>query len=413
MDKQLSRTIRACRVCDSAELSEVLDLGAQPPANSLRRDLVSPLPAIPLVLCQCDACGTVQLTETVSPEYLFQDYIWVTGTSEGARAYSRVCCENLLSRSQPKNLAVLEVASNDGTFLQRFRERGHDVIGVDPAKNVAAMAEENGIPTIAEFFGINVARRVVSDRGQFDIVFARNVIPHVADVHDVVAGMAHCLSDTGIGAIEFHRADVILEGLQYDSIYHEHLVYHSLHSIEKLLARSGLRSFDVTESPISGGSFVVYFSKAKRPVSSQYEANLGRELDLEINRARPWREFAKRCQAHRESLHAMVESSKRKGKRLIGYGASARSSTMLNFCGIDRHYLDVLADRSPLKHDRYTPGTDILITSPKAAFATNPDMVLLLAWNFQDEIIAQIRAEQGWRGEVIIPLPGEPKTVTI
>ncbi len=409
----LSETIHACRICDSGELTEVLDLGVQPPANSLRRDRAEPLPAIPLVLCQCDACGTVQLTETVSPEYLFQDYVWVTGTSGVARDYSRVFCQHVLSRCSPGRLAVVEVASNDGTFLQRFRELGHDVVGVDPAKNVAAMAEADGIPTIADFFGLAVARRLVADRGLFDVVFARNVIPHVAHVHDVVAGMAHCLADSGVGAIEFHRADVILEGLQYDSIYHEHLVYHSLHSIGLLLGRFGLLPFDVTESPISGGSLVVYFSKQRRQPSATYETKLGREVHLEINRSGPWREFARRCAAHRDALHAMVGDNKRKGKRLIGYGASARSSTMLNYCSIDRHYLDVLADRSPLKHDRYTPGTDILITDPKAAFAIHPDMVLLLAWNFQNEILGQIRTEQGWSGEVIVPLPGEPKTVAI
>jgi hypothetical protein len=409
----LSETIRNCRIGDCGELTEILDLGAQPPANSLRRSRTELLPAIPLVLCQCDGCGTVQLTETVSPQYLFHDYVWVTATSEVARDYSRVFCENVLSRCPARKLAILEVASNDGTFLQRFRQSGHNVVGVDPAKNVAAMAETGGIPTIVAFFGLEVARRIVADRGHSDVVFARNVIPHAAHVHDVVAGMAHCLADSGIGAIEFHRADVVLEELQYDSIYHEHLVYHSLHSIEMLIGRFGLRSFDVTESPISGGSFVVYFSKLRRPLSTTYQEKLGHEAQLEINRVRPWREFAGRCEAHRNALHVMVEDNKRKGKRLIGYGASARSSTMLNFCGIDRHHLDLLADRSPLKHDRYTPGTDILITDPKVAFATHPDVVLLLAWNFQNEIFGQIRTEQGWNGEVIVPLPGEPRTVTI
>ena len=198
-----------------------------------------------------------------------------------------------------------------------------------------------------------------------------------------------------------------------NSIYHEHLFYHSLHSIAVLLDRAGLKPFDVTESPISGGS-MSSISRAKpgrrrrrtRPSSSA-------SARLEIDKPRPWKEFAQRCESHRTALRAKVEESKRQGKRLIGYGASARSSTMLNFCGIDRHFLDVLADRSPLKHDRYTPGTDILIADPKVAFAGRPDTVLLLAWNFQDEILGQIKAEQGWSGEVIVPLPGEPKTVAV
>lgn len=413
MDKVLSETIHNCRICDSSNLKEILDLGAQPPANSLRRSLDVSLPAIPLVLCRCNDCGTVQLTETVSPEYLFQDYVWVTGTSNVARAYSKVFYDNTLSRCRAGKLSVLEVASNDGTFLSRFREGGHDVIGVEPARNIAAMAEEAGIPTIAEFFGLAVARRVVAERGHADAVFARNVIPHVADVRDVIAGMAHCLADDGVGAIEFHRADGILEGLQYDSIYHEHLVYHSLHSIGILLERFGLKCFDAIESPISGGSWVVYFSKADRPQSSVYTKLLGHESRLKIAEEEPWLEFSRRCQAHREALRAVVAARKSKGLRLIGYGASARSSTMLNFCGIDRGYLDSLADRSPLKHRHYSPGTDILIVDPKDAFAISPDVVLLLAWNFQDEILAQIKSERNWSGEVIIPLPGEPKTMTI
>lgn len=413
MDKKLSTTIHRCRICDSGSLAEILDLGAQPPANSLRRSLDVALPAIPLVLCQCGACGTVQLTETVSPEYLFQDYVWVTGTSGVAQTYSKRFYESMLSRLPAKKLSVLEVASNDGTFLKQFRAGGHDVVGVEPARNIAAMAEADGIPTVVDFFGLAVARRIVAERGHADVVFARNVIPHVADVHDVIGGMAHCLAVDGVGAIEFHRADVILDGLQYDSIYHEHLVYHSLHSIGILLERFGLKSFDAIESPISGGSWVVYFSKVGRPPTAAYAKLLARESELEITQAQPWQEFARRCAEHRKALHAMVAASKSRGRRLIGYGASARSSTMLNFCGIDRRYLDLVADRSPLKHGHYTPGTDILIADPKTAFATGPDVVLLLAWNFQDEILAQIKSEQGWSGEVIIPLPGDPKTMTI
>jgi C-methyltransferase C-terminal domain/Putative zinc binding domain/Methyltransferase domain len=409
----LSETLRTCRICDSAAIDRILDLGAQPPANSLRRERTERLPAIPLVLCRCRDCGTVQLTETVSPEYLFRNYVWVTGTSRVAHDYSAAFHERLAARCRAGGRFVLEVASNDGTFLQRFRERGDKVLGVDPARNVAEIARQAGVPTLDEFFGLAVAREVVAEHGPADVVYARNVISHVANAKDVVAGVSHCLAESGIGAIEFHCAEVILEGLHYDSIYHEHLFYHSLHSIGRLLGQFGLKPLDVTDSPISGGSLVVYFSKEARPTTPAYTQMLARERELGIGEDGPWRAFARRCERHRAGLRAVVEAQKRAGKRLIGYGASARSSTLLNACGIDHRHLDVVVDRSPLKHDRYTPGTDIRITAPADGFARQPDSVLLLAWNFRDEIIAQIRAEHGWRGEIIVPLPGDPTTLTI
>jgi hypothetical protein len=406
-----SSAIDRCRICESPALQLILDLGAQPLANSLRRSQKDAQPVFPLAICRCDECGTVQLTETVSPDILFEHYVWVTGTSEGARSYSHVFCQRLVALARPGPLFVLEVASNDGTFLRRFAERGDRVLGVDPARNIAAAACDSGIPTLGDFFGLAVAKRIVEREGQADLVFARNVIPHVANANDVVAGMAHSLSAEGTGAIEFHRADVILEELHYDSIYHEHLYFHSLHSVGRLLDRFGLVPFDVTPSPISGGSLVVYFSKTARPHTAAYTAALQHEDALDIARAGPWREFARRCERHRGLLRALVEARKAEGKRIIGYGASARSSTMLNYCGIDCRLLDVIVDRAPLKHDTYTPGTDILIVPPARAFALKPDVVLLLAWNFREEILSQIRAEHGWSGEVIVPLPGDPRVI--
>jgi len=408
----LSFTIDRCRICESGTLAPVLDVGRQPLANSLRHDRTEVLPTFPLAICRCDDCGTIQLTETVRPDILFSQYVWVTGTSESARRYSQVFCERLVGRSRPGSLFAIEVASNDGTFLRRFSERGDRVLGIDPAGNIAAMAEEAGIPTEVSFFGLEVARSIVARDGEADVVFARNVIPHVADANDVVAGMARCLRADGIGAIEFHRADVILEELHYDSIYHEHLFYHSLHSLQRLLERFGLSPFDVEVSPISGGSLVVYFSKTSRARTAGYDAMLTRERDLGVGEAQPWHEFAARSQRHATALLELVESRRTAGQRVIGYGASARSSTLLNFCGINSRHLDVVADRAPLKHHTYTPGTDIPIVPPSEAFATPPDVVLLLGWNFREEILGQIRTEHGWRGEVIVPLPGEAVVLT-
>jgi SAM-dependent methyltransferase len=407
----LSFTIDRCRICDSAAIAPVLDLGCQPLANSLRRDRSEMQPTFPLVICRCDACGTIQLTETVDPQLLFTHYVWVTGTSESTRAYSQVFCDRLVARCRRGTLSVVEVASNDGTFLKRFAERGDRVLGIDPAANIAALAEGAGIPTLPEFFGLDVARQIVARDGEADAVLARNVIPHVADANDVVAGIAHCLRADGTCAIEFHRADVILEELHYDSIYHEHLFYHSLHTMGRLLERFGLVPFDVETSPISGGSLVVYCSKTPRPPSAAYESMLTHERNLGVGRAEAWRAFAERSRRHAVALKDLVESQRAQGKRLIGYGASARSSTLLNFCGIDATHLDVIADRAPLKHHLFTPGTGIPIVSPAEAFARRPDVVVLLGWNFRDEILAQIRAEYGWQGEVIVPLPGDAVVV--
>lgn len=408
-----SQKLKFCRLCGKSKIETILDLGAQPPANSLRLDKAEILQTIPLVLCRCRDCGTVQLTETVSPEYLFSHYVWVTGTSKGAQDYSRVFCNRLTSRCKQEKLFVTEVASNDGTFLKAFKERGNQVLGIDPAKNIAEMASREGIPTVAKFFGLETARQVVDENGYSDVVFARNVLPHVANANDVVAGMAHCLKEDGVGAIEFHRADTILKELHYDSVYHEHLFYHSLHSIQTLLAQFGLKLFDVTESPISGGSLVVYFSKNSRDPMPSLKRMFDYEATIEINTSAPWRKFAAQCEQHKKTLRALVEQEKRGNKRMIGYGASARSSTLLNYCGIDRHYLEFIADKNNLKRGRYTPGTNIQIVSPEDAFAIRPDCVLLLAWNFKDEVLKQISNDYQWHGRVIIPLPGDPVVIQV
>jgi len=408
----ISKPISSCRLCGSSDLDLILDLGTQPPANSLRASCEELLESIPLAICRCQQCTTVQLTETVAPEHLFRDYVWVTGTSQTARNYSQTFFDHVAQRCGRDPLFVVEVASNDGTFLQRFRERGHRVLGVDPAQNLARVAEADGIPTMSEFFGLEIGRRVTQLHGHADVVIARNVLPHVPEPNDVVAGIAHCLKSDGIGAIEFHWVDKILSELHYDSIYHEHFFYHSLHSIDQLLKRHRLTLFDVTESPISGGSLVAYFSKTSRQTSSALTEKLAWELDRGLASLETWREFAMRSLEHRLQMKEMIESEIKIGKRLIGYGASARSSTLLNFCGLGNRHLVCIADQSPLKHDRYTPGTDVLVVSPERALAERPDTIVLLAWNFKDEILQRL-SDVGFHGNVIVPLPNRPQVLRI
>lgn len=371
------------------------------------------MPVVPLSICRCNDCGTVQLTETVKPEYLFRNYVWVTGTSATARDYSRRFVEESVRRCGASPLFVVEVASNDGTFLRQFQEQGHRVLGVDPAENIARIANEQGIATWAEFFDRKTAGNIVRRHGHADFVFARNVLPHVEHVHDVVSGMGHCLSAEGTGGIEFHYAKCIVDGLHYDSIYHEHLFYFSIRSLVYLLEQHGLRAFDLIESPISGGSIVLYFSKDQRARSEAFTLKLEAEDQCGLGLAERWERFARECFAHRDRLAAIINEEKARGSTIAGYGASARSSTLLNFCGIDDRHLACIADQNPLKHDKYTAGTNVLIVPPEVAFARTPAAVLLLAWNFKDELLALLKGRYQFHGKVIIPLPNDPEVVVL
>lgn len=413
MGNTLYRTITACRICNSEQIRMVLDLGAQPPANSLRNRLEEALPVIPLSICRCDKCATVQLTETIEPEYLFKNYVWVTGTSETAMEYSRRFCEESAKRCGDRPFFVVEVASNDGTFLRRFQERGHQVLGVDPAENIARIANERGIETWAEFFGSKAAKSIIRRHRHADFVFARNVLPHVDQVHDVVSGMAHCLGAEGTGAIEFHYAKCIVDGLHYDSIYHEHLFYFSIESMVFLLEQHGLWAFDLIESPISGGSIVLYFSKDKRARSRAFTHKLETENQSGLGLQETWKRFAQACFAHRERLAAIINEEVARGATIVGYGASARSSTLLNFCGINNRHLTCIADQNPIKHNKYTAGTNVLILPPEVALSKKPAAVLLLAWNFKDEMIALLRDRYQFHGRVIIPLPNDPEVIAL
>jgi hypothetical protein len=371
------------------------------------------MPMIPLRVKRCDNCAAVQLAETVNPEFLFSKYVWVTGTSPTTRNYSNIFYGEAMRRINPKNkkLFVVEIASNDGTFLRPFKNGGHKILGIDPAKNIAKEANKNGITTSAEFFGLPVAKKIVSKNGNADFVFARNVIPHVENVHDVIAGMAECLSPDGMGVIEFHYSKVILDELHYDSIYHEHYLYHSLKTMRYLLNRHGLIPFDVMESPISGGSLVLYFSKKERPATPILKRKYREEASSRVNTLGAWRNFAKKAGQHRVALNKVINEKTRMGSKMIGFGASARSSTMLNYCRISNAKLGCIADNNPIKQNKYTPGSNIRIVAPKKAFSLKPDSVLLLAWNFKDEIISDIRNKFSFKGKIILPLPNSVRVI--
>lgn len=404
--KMIHTDIEACRLCLSKDLHEVLDLKSQPPANSLRKDVNETLPIAPLKLVHCGSCAAVQLTSTVDPNYLFSQYVWVTGTSSTARAYSEFYSTEVLKRVSSKSPFVVEVASNDGTFLKKFKEKGCSVLGVDPAKNIAVKAAADGIPTLAEFFNSSIAQKILKETGRPNVVMARNVIPHVKEIHSIADGLSQLVDADGTVVIEFHYAESILKEFHYDSIYHEHLFYFSLKSLSSLFAQYGLHPFDAFKSPISGGSIVLFFSKTKKEYTESLKKLIEHEERSGLNSLSAWKDFGKQSILHAAELKRIVSEYSKK-EPLVGYGASARSSTMMNFAGISNNELDCIIDRNPLKQGLYTPGTNIKIISFEEGLARLKNRhILLLAWNFEEEVVKDLRAN-GFTGDIIVPLPNK------
>ena len=399
-----------CRVCEAGDLQRFFDLGKHPLANSLLDSADQKEERYPLALTWCPNCSLVQLNYTVDPKVLFTHYVWVTGTSKGARDFSEQFYKELVARTEnPKEGYVLEVASNDGTFLLPFQQDGYEVLGVDPAANVVDMANEAGVPTRCLFWNSENALKLKTEKGPARMIFARNVLPHVANTQDFVEGLAEALEPGGVLAIEAHYARIILKELHYDSIYHEHLCYFTFKSLEFLLNKFGLFVFDVVQSPISGGSIVMYAQKQKLKETDAVAYYRDREMAERINEYSTWEQFAARSMEHRKKFTDLLTGYVDAGKILVGWGASARSSTMLNFCGIDSRLLPAIIDMNPLKQGKFTAGSRIPIVGPEEGLARNPDTIVLTGWNFADEIMKIAREKFGFQGSFIKPLPNEPK----
>ena len=406
---QIWESISKCRICDSDHLSDVLDLGAQPPANSLYPPGETPPPRIPLRALFCNNCCCLQLGESVNPDYLFRKYLWVTGTSRTASKYSYLFAKRALDKIESEKPFVVEVASNDGTFLRGFQIQNCEVLGVDPAKNIAEVANSNGIPTQADFFTKEVAENIIRSRRVADVVIARNVIPHVKGIHSVIGGLKTIMGKGGVGIIEFHDSSLLLKELQYDYIYHEHLFYFTLLSMQNLLNQHELYAFDIDSSPISGGSWVIYFSSAEKQKSEKLIKAEESENKNQVNQLKSWVAFGEKAISHRDQLKNLIQEI---GEPILAYGASARSSTLLNFADISSQDITAIIDRNSLKHQLITPGTGVPVISFEEGVERliKTKKMLLLAWNFTDEVIQDLR-EHGYTGQFIQPLPGAPKIV--
>lgn len=404
--------IKSCRVCKNENIIEFLDLGEHPPANSLIANVDEKEVFYPLSLSWCPECNLVQLNYTVNPKELFSSYVWVTSTSKIARKHSMIFYEEVLKRTKNlQNGYVLEIASNDGTFLIPFANNNYKVLGVDPAKNIVEIANSNGVPTLCRFFGVKTSEEIINKHGKARTVIVRNVLPHVANLHDFVQGLQMCLEDDGLLAIEFHYAAEIFEELHYDSIYHEHLCYFTLKSVENLLNLYGIHVYDIKESLISGGSLILYAKKKKEEETDKVTYYRDLEEKNGINDLDSWQDFAEKVRNHRKQLLEILKDTMDSSGNVVGYGASARSSTLLNYCEIDSRYISMIADQNELKHNHYTAGTHIPISSPQNVMKNNPDYVFILAWNFKDEIIEKLKNDFNFKGKCILPLPNNPKIV--
>ena len=401
------KLIDKCRISDSKKLVNVLKLGNHPLANSLKINKKELEEKFPLSISFCEESSLLQLNQTVNKEILFDHYVWVTGTSQTVRDYANTFTDRLIAIATPEqDDLVIEIASNDGTFLKPFLSKGFsNVLGIDPAKNIAEIANQNCINTLPKFWGSSLANQILADKGQAKVVFARNVIPHVSKLLDVINGIKIVLKEDGVGIIEFHDVGKILKELQYDSIYHEHLCYFSIQSMTYLLNLFELNPFHIEKSPISGGSRVIYFSKEQREKSSNLQEAIIKETNNKVNELYSWQDFAKRTTVHRKKMLDIIESLNE--KTIVGFGSSARSQTFLNYCGINNKQITAIIDNNPLKQGMFAPGSSIPIVDFEQGMAMSPDLIFILAWNFRDEIVKQCKM-YGYTGDFLVPFPNKP-----
>lgn len=403
--------IDACRSCSKAGLETILSLGAMPLANSLLRadQLDAPEPRHPLDLAFCSACSLVQITETVPPEELFRDYLYFSSFSDGMVAHARELVGRLVRerRLGAQSLAV-EVASNDGYLLQWYKTASVPVLGIEPARNVAAVAErDRGIPTIAEFFDLALAQRLAAEGRRADVIHANNVLAHVADLAGFVAGIRTLLAPGGVAIIEVPYLGEMIPRLEFDTIYHEHLCYFSLTALDALFRRHGLAIADVEEIALHGGSLLLQVARDEDAAitAPRVAALLARERSIGMTAPPYYADFAPRVARWRDQFRAFLAAQRREGRRIAAYGAAAKGATLLNAAGIGRESIDFVVDRSTYKQGLFMPGVHLPIRPTEALLEEQPDLVVLLAWNFREEIVAQ-QAEYVRRGgRFVVPIP--------
>jgi len=408
--RQIHRQATECRLCGSPRMAVVLQLGPTPLANAFPRhpDEFADEQAYPLDLAFCPDCSLVQIVDEIDPEVMFRDYIYVTGTSttiaEHNRAYADAVHSHL--RLTPDDL-VVEIASNDGSLLSCFRDLGVQVLGIEPARNIADLAREAGIDTVSEFFSDDLATELRSARGPAKAVIGNNVLAHVPNPADVLRGAATLLADDGALFIEVPYLAEFLEGLEYDTVYHEHLCYFSVTALLRLCEQAGLSVLGVDRFPVHGGTIRMRAGlRTSHPHHSDTVLAMAAAEDVQgLTTEASYREFARQVEDNRQALVTLLESLRDRGHRVAAYGAPAKGNTLLNYCGIGPDLLPFTVDQNPWKVGRYTPGMHIPVKHVDSLDEFAPDYILILAWNFADEIMQKLETFRARGGKFILPVP--------
>jgi SAM-dependent methyltransferase len=399
-----------CRLCGYRLEHTFVDLGMSPLCESYLAagQLDAMEPFYPLHVLVCSNCFLVQLREYVSAEHIFTEYAYFSSYSTSWVVHAKDFCGMIKDRlGLGASSLVVELASNDGYLLKHFLPLGVPVLGIEPAANVAKAAIDKGIPTRVDFFGQALAKELTAEGRQADLILGNNVLAQVPDLNDFVGGMKHLLKPEGIITLEFPHLQRLIEGNQFDTIYHEHFSYFSLITIEKMAARHGLKLIDVEELSTHGGSIRIYLAhqasghKAAKAVHEM----LCRERDLGFLEIATYASFARQVCRTKRRLLAFLIKAKDEGKTICGYGAPGKGNTLLNYCGIGTDFLDFTVDRNPYKHGQFTPGMHIPIFDVSAIDRAKPDLILILPWNLQHEIVRQMRHVGEWGGKFVVPIP--------
>ena len=397
----------SCRSCGATAGELVLDLGEQPLANNLPRleDLDQPESHFPLRLVVCTECWLMQITNIIPPVELFTEYVYFSSYSDAWAKHAEECARRYLREFElgPANW-VVEIASNDGYLLRHFAASGIPHIGIEPAGNVADVAREKGVTTRVDFFTKDLALELAAER-KADLVLANNVLAHVPDINDFTAGLKALLAGEGRAILEFPHATEMISQSEFDTIYHEHVFYFTLTALEPLFIRHGLRLTRVERTPMHGGSLRIFVRHDKHEADDTVAALLVEEKKLGVTSTGFYSDFTQKAAFIRESLCEKITALSAEGKTIAAYGAAAKGAVLLNYCGLDAEQIAFVVDRSPHKQGRLMPGVRVPIVPAEELAARHPDVTLLLAWNFSEEIMAQQSAYRDAGGKFLIPIP--------